>query len=205
MKITQVSPQKSNNLRVNVFVDGVYSFSLDAADAALKGIKPGKELSEKNIKNLVMDSEFTKARDAALGILSRKAISSKALGDKLLEKGYNSLVVAEAINELSDLGYIDDENYALMFLEYCLEKMWGKKKIRYEMKIKGLDDEIIEDVLSSYEDDSQIEAMVELIKTKYSGLDLSDVKNKAKIIRFFASRGFDFSKIDIAIREISNE
>lgn len=205
MKITQVSPQKSNNLRVNVFVDGVYSFSLDAADAALKGIKPGKELSEKNIKNLVMDSEFTKARDAALGILSRKAISSKALGDKLLEKGYNSLVVAEAINELSDLGYIDDENYARMFLEYCLEKMWGKKKIRYEMKIKGLDDEIIEDVLSSYEDDSQIEAMVELIKTKYSGLDLSDVKNKAKIIRFFASRGFDFSKIDIAIREISNE
>ena len=205
MKITQVSPQKSNNLRVNVFVDGVYSFSLDAADAALKGIKPGKELSEKNIKNLVMDSEFTKARDAALGILSRKAISSKALGDKLLEKGYNSLVVAEAINELSDLGYIDDENYARMFLEYCHEKMWDKKKIRYEMKIKGLDDEIIEDVLSSYEDDSQIEAMVELIKTKYSGLDLSDVKNKAKIIRFFASRGFDFSKIDIAIREISNE
>ena len=60
MKITEVSEQKNNPLRVNVFIDGAYSFSFDAAEAVLKGLKEGRELSEKEIKNLLMDSEFSK-------------------------------------------------------------------------------------------------------------------------------------------------
>lgn len=209
MKITKISPQKNNALKVNVFVDGEFAFSFDSAEAVLKGLKEGKELCEKEIKNLLMDSEFSKARDYALGILSRKSITKKLLSDKLSEKGYNEIIIAEVINELTSLGYIDDESYAQMFFEYCLEKMWGKKKIRYEMQLKGLNSDIVEEILSSYNTDEAICNMKAYICERYEHSDLSDAKAKAKITRHFASKGFDFSEITAAIaeaiKEISNE
>ena len=208
MKITKVSPQKNNNSRVNVFVDDIYRFSLDGAEAILKGIKEGKEVSSKDIENLIMDSEYSKARDTAFNILSRKSITSASLTDSLIQKGYDSVVAYEVIGELTELGYIDDESYGIMFLEYCHEKMWGKKKIRYEMKQKGLSDDIIENILQSYNEDDYLADMADLIISKYSACDLGDMKTKAKITRFFASRGFDFSKIDSEInlaKEISGE
>ena len=205
MKITEVSPQKNNSLRVNVFVDGSYSFSFDAAEAVLKGLKEGKELSEKEIKNLLMDSEFSKARDYALGILSRKNTTSKLLSDNLTEKGYNEIIIAEVINELESLGYIDDESFAQMFFEYCLEKMWGKKKIHYEMAQKGIPESIIEEVLLSYSIDEAICNMSVYITERYNADELKDAKIKAKITRHFASRGFGFSEISSAIAEATKE
>jgi len=205
VKVTDVSPQKNNNMRVSVFVDGQYCFSLDAAEAALKGIKPGKELSEKDIKNLLMDCEFSKARDYALGVLSRKSITSFGLREKLLEKGYDDIIISEVVNELTDLGYIDDQSYCQMFLEYCLEKVWGKKKIRFEMKNKGLSDELIGLSLENLSDEAFFEPMKEVIISKYGSEDLSDIKVKNKITRYFASRGFDFSQINSVLKEISDE
>ena len=205
MKITEVSPQKNNSLRVNVYVDGNYSFAFDAAEAVLKGIKEGTELSQKDIDNLLLDSKFSKARDTALNILSRKSITSFELSQKLAEKGYEPIVIGEVTEELASLGYIDDEAYASMYLEYCIEKIWGKKKIKYEMKLKGISDEIIQEVLSSYNEAYVLEQMTELILQKYSNLCLSDQKDKAKIIRYFAARGFDFSLINTAISKAAEE
>ncbi len=197
MKITEVSTQKNNPLKVNIYVDGSYRFSLDGADAALRGIKEGRELSQKELENLAMDSQFTKARDAALGILSRKSISSGALADTLSQKGCDKAVVTEVITELESLGYIDDEAYGAMYLEYCLEKLWGKKKIRFEMKQKGLSDEIIENVLASYDDDALTELMAEYIRQRYAPLD--DPRQRQRAVRHFAARGFEFSHINTAI------
>ncbi len=205
MKITEVSPQKNNSLRVNVFVDGNFSFSFDGAEAVLKGIKEGRELSRKDIENLLLDSKFSKARDTALGILSRKNITSFELVQKLSEKDYEPIVIHEVTQELKSLGYIDDEAYASMYMEYCLEKVWGKRKIQYEMQQKGLSKEIIENSLSSYNEALILEKMTEIIKYKYSHLCLAESKDRAKISRYFAARGFDFSLINTAISMAAEE
>ena len=193
-----------------VLLSGTIYTARDAAHKKLTElIKNGKELSEKEIKNLLMDSEFSKARDYALNVLSIKSISSADLSKKICLKGYDKIIADEVINELTELGYVDDVAYASLFLEYCAEKMWGKKKIRFEMKQKGLTDEIIESVLSFYSDDDCLETMAEVIISKYGHEDINDIKVKNKITRYFVSRGFDFSKADAAIRlasrEISNE
>ncbi len=205
VKITDIEVQKKNEMRVSVFVDGEYKFSLDAADAALRGIKIGRELSQKEIDNLIMDAEFTKARDYAMNVLSRKAISSKALGDKLAEKGYAPIVIPEVIRELEELGYIDDMEYARLYMEMCREKLWGSRKIAFEMTKKGIPKDIADELLEEYSDTEQTDAMAELICTKYANEDIHDMKTRAKITRYFASRGFDFSKIDAVVRMAAEE
>lgn len=201
MKVTDVTVQKNNKHRVSVFVDNEYAFSLDETDAVLMKIKPGKELTRADIDRCIMESGYTKARDKALEILSHKPLSKKELEDKLSEKGYDKAIVFEVTEEMTSLGYINDEEYASLFLEHCMSKMWGKKKIRYEMKQKGICDEIINEALSELEEDGLEDEMVEIILSKYARDELGDIKTKTRIVRYFASRGFDFSVIDKAIRK----
>jgi len=203
MKITEVSPQKNNQKRVNVYLDGEYVLSLDDVDALVMGIKTGREISEAELKNLMFESQYGKAKSKALDILSRKSISSGSLRDYLKSKGYDDIVITEIINELEELGYIDDYSYALMFLEYAREKLWGRKKIVYELGKKGVDINTIEDAMSEAELPLERE-VAEHIKMKYALEDIKDYKVRQKIIRFYSSRGFEISVIEDAIRLIKD-
>ncbi len=201
MKVTDVTVQKNNKHRVSVFVDNEYAFSLDETDAVLFKIKPGRELSQAELDRCIMESGYTKARDKAFDMLSRKPMSRKELEDKLRQSGYDEAIVFEVGEELTTLGYINDADYAALFLEHCMSKMWGKKKIRYEMKQKGLSDEIIAEALGVLDDEATEDEMTEVILSRYKGEDMTDMKTKARITRYFASRGFDFAQVDKAIRK----
>lgn len=203
MKITEVSPQKNNPQRVNVYADGDYVFSLDEVDALVMGIKPGREITDQDLKNCLFESQFSKAKSKAMEILSRKPLSKQMLADELQKKEYDEVVIAEVINEFESLGYLDDYNYAMLYIEYAASKIWGEKKIRYELNGKGIDPNTIEDAICA----SQLpgtEEIAELIKQKYSGEDTDDIKVKQRIFRFFASRGFDFSLVEKALKLIKD-
>ena len=129
MIITEVSAQKNNPQRVNVHADGEYILSLDAVDAIVLGIKPGREISRRELDNLLFESQFGKAKSKALDILSRKNVTAKMLKDELYGKGYEDAVVCEVINELEDLGYINDLSFSLMYIEGASGKLSFLKSI----------------------------------------------------------------------------
>ena len=60
MKITDISLQARDNNRVNVSVDGVYSFSLDIAQVTDLNLKVGRELSDGELEELQEESQFGK-------------------------------------------------------------------------------------------------------------------------------------------------
>jgi len=198
MKVTDVQPQKNDSSKVSVFIDGDYAFSLDEVDALVMGIKPGLEVEREKLGEMVFASKFAKAKNTALKLISRKTVCRKMVVDLLLEKGFDEEITDAVCTEFESLGYIDDYNYASLFLEYAMEKMWGERKIRYELSNKGISKDIIEEVLSeaTFVDS---ESLSKIIIEKYRGLDFTDIKVKQKIQRFFVLRGFDFSDINEAI------
>lgn len=198
MKITEVSVQKNNKDRANVYLDGKYVLSLDLADAVLLGIKAGREIDDKELKNLLFESQLSKSREKALAILSRKSLSEKMLYDELIKKGYDDIVIDVLIDDLKELGYIDDYAYTLLFLESCREKVWGRKKAEYELKQNGIDTNTFEDALCeiSLPDEEDI---CRVISCKYPGEDAEDFKVKQKIMRYFVSRGFEFHEVEKGI------
>ncbi len=198
MKITEVSVQKNNKDRANVYLDGKYVLSLDLADAVLLGIKAGREIDDKELKNLLFESQLCKSREKALAILSRKSLSEKMLYDELVKKGYDDIVIDVLIDDLKELGYIDDYAYTLLFLESCREKVWGRKKAEYELKQNGIDTNTLEDALCEIPLPDE-EDICRVISCKYSGEDAEDFKIKQKIMRYFVSRGFEFQEVEKGI------
>ena len=203
MKITDITKQKKNSERVNIFLDNEYAFSLEEVDVLKFKLKIGTELDEKEVEKLSLESNLSKAMKKAMDVLSRKPVTKKELQNKLFEKGYDESVVSVALEELAELGYLNDYDYATLYLDYASEKCYGKKKIVYELTHKGVDPDIIYDVLEKHYRPTT-EELSEMIFSKYGSVDCSDIKTKQKIMRFFVSRGFGFDEANDAIKHYIN-
>ena len=200
MKVTDITQQKHNKSRVSVYLDGKYAFSLDEVDAYRLKIKIGATLTQEDVQRCNLESNLSKAISKAADILSRKPATKHEIVLKLREKGYDDAVISVAVNELEELGYINDYDYACLYMDYAAEKCYGEKKIRYELANKGVDPYIIEDVLAE-KSCPDSETLVELIYSKYGSVDMQDIKVKQRVSRFLLSRGFDFSEVNDAIRQ----
>ena len=70
---------------------------------------------------------------------------------------------------MQEYGYIDDEDYARKLAERLIRgKRYGMGKTRWEMQRRGLDRNLIEDVLTEYSEDDIDEEIMHLLQTKYS-------------------------------------
>lgn len=199
MKVTDITQQKHNKERVSVFVDDKYAFSLDEVDAVRLKIKIGMELSEKDIEKCCMESNLSKAMKKAFNILSVKPMTCRELKKKLAEKGYDEAVTSVAVAELEDMGYLNDYEYACMYIEFAAQKCHGERKIRYELAHRGVDADVIEDAVCE-KFRTGADEMADMIYAKYGDADLSDMKMRQRVTRFFAARGFGFGEINDAIR-----
>lgn len=182
-----------------MFVDGKFAFSLDEVDAVKLKIKIGAELTQKDIERCCLESNLSKAMKKALNILSVKPMTCRELEKKLAEKGYDEAVISVAVAELEGMGYLNDYDYACMYIEYAAQKCHGEKKIRFELAHRGVDADVIEDAICE-KFFTGADEMADMIYAKYGDVDLGDIKMRQRVTRFFASRGFGFGDINDAIR-----
>ncbi|MBQ6998771.1 MAG: regulatory protein RecX [Clostridia bacterium] len=204
MKITDVTPQQSNKNRVSVFVDGEYSFSLDGADALRLGVKTGAQITEKDIEIYNLESNLSKAKAKAFDIVARKMVTENELRTKLTDKGYDGMICDIVIETMREYNYINDADYCVSFFDYAVSKGWGKIKIRAELKRRGVDESTVSAAMAEY-DDCPEQRIYDLLCRKFTDADLKDYKQKQKVLRFFASRGFDFDSIQSAVSRFISE
>ena len=87
-KITDLKQGVKNQNRVNVFVDGKYSFSLDIAQVVDLGVKVGKLVTPEELEELKKASEFGKLYQRALEWVLVRPRSERETNDYLYKKIY---------------------------------------------------------------------------------------------------------------------
>ena len=158
-------------------------------------------------KNL-MDDEFAKFYNKALRFLSYRSRSEKEVVDNLKKKSFgrgsgpSEATIELIIKKLKDYKFLDDLEFAKMWVaERSLLKLKPLRVIKFELKQKGITEEIIEQVLSdSKEEEKDLEKAKKIIDkkiSKYKGLEKQKIREK--LGRFLASRGFDYDTIKKAI------
>lgn len=83
LKITDMKQGVRNENRVNVYVNGKYSFSLDVAQVVDLGVKVGIEITDERLAELKKASEFGKTYQRALEWVLVRPRSMKELKDYL--------------------------------------------------------------------------------------------------------------------------
>lgn len=113
----------------------------------------------------------------------------------LVKKGFNEDLVNDTIEILLKQKYLDDLSFTRNFVESRVNhKPKSKFALAYELKKKGIEPDVIEDVLKNYNDR---DLAIKALDTKIKLWEHLDYKNfNQKIINFLQYRGFSY---DISI------
>lgn len=120
---------------------------------------------------------------------------------KILKKGFSAEQADRMLSYLTAHGYIDDSRYAKAFASDKIRfSGWGRMKIRMALKAKGIADGVVSEALANISGEDYTEALENALAAKASGLELTDVRDRQRLYRHLASRGFESSVIIPAIR-----
>jgi len=205
-RITSVEPQKKRTNRFNIYLDGKFGFGIDAEMLLTNNIKIGQTLTQEKISSIISQEESAKLTDKVLNFLSYRPRSQREIIDYLTKKikssqnisykeAHDSQIIKNIINKLEKYKYIDDLEFAKWWvLSRTRSRPKGPLVIKRELIAKGIDDTIIESVLSTYK--NQTEIAKELIAKKIKNWQsLSYVQIKNKVYSYLANRGFEFDTI----------
>ncbi len=133
----------------------------------------------------------------ALKFLKFKARTILEVKNYLLKKEYPQEAVDKAIELLQKQGYLNDLSYSKSYLNLkLLTSNSGPKKIRQELKKKGVIDNFIDEVMEEYTIDIQKEKVEKLVSKKIASNHTKSGKIlKQKIMIDLINEGFNRSMI----------
>ena len=199
--ITDLKQGVKNPNRVNVFVDGKFSFSLDIAQVVDLGVKVGLALSAEKLDELKKASEFGKLYQRALEWALVRPRSEKEVRDylykkvfeKKLDKNYIDLIVSR----LKEKKYLDDSVFAKYYVENrFVKKGISRRRLSLELMKKGVAKEIIAEVLDGRNDEEEILKMIAKKRARY---------DDEKLISYLCRQGFSFELVQNLVRDYEKD
>jgi len=126
---------------------------------------------------------------------------------KLEEWGVGEADAEKIVRKLREDKFLDDKRYATYYVRDKFRlNQWGKIKISYMLRQKGVEEDIVLSALDLIEDDAYLETCMNLIRAKSSTLkEKNHFKKKGKLYRFASGRGFESDIIHRALNLIGQE
>ena len=149
------------------------------------GRAPTDDLSEAAPVRRGRPAPSLKAR--ALRLLSMREHSRLELERKLREHETHEGELAEALDALQARGFISDERVADSVLHRRAGKL-GASRVKAELQAKGLDEAVVREAVEQLRG-TEVERAREVWRRKF-GQPPADAAERAKQMRFLASRGF---------------
>lgn len=204
--ITDLTAQKRDPERINVFVDGAFAFGLSADLVIDAGLAKGVTLTLAESTELLAKDEVRQATTASFRLLAHRARSEQELRQRLRQKGYNAPAIDQTITHLRDWHYLDDEDFARRWVEGRQDhRPRSQRLLSLELRQKGIDAETIDEVIEDAAVDEHADALA-LARQKapsYRGLE-PDVQRR-RLSGFLARRGYGYDIIRVVLDELLGE
>lgn len=206
-KITNLKQGVKNPNRVNVFVNGEFSFSLGLSQVVDYHLKIGKIITPEELTELKRASEYGKLYGRTLEWVLTRPRSVKETRDHLREKrfqkklDYTDADIAQIVEKLVSKKYLDDYKFTEWFIENrFVKKGVSPRRLEQELIKKGIERSIIDELLanSSRTEAEEIKKVIAKKSTKY---------NDDKLLAYLVRQGFsyDLSKELISESKVQNQ
>lgn len=215
MKVTLVEPQKRNLHRFNIFLDGVFAFGADEDLVVNFRLIPGKIIAKEDLDKLLFEAEVGKLMAKMYRLFGvrmrsehevRQYFRIKNLESRIKEKEPASdLAIELLIAKLKAKGMINDLQFARLWVESRrTSKKKGPNALKSELIQKGIDREIIVEVLNEDRQGESDEILAELSLEKKlnSWIVLPYLKQKQKAVDFLLRKGFDYSIVKPIVEKL---
>lgn len=145
-----------------------------------------------------MDSQtFAKAKTAVFRYLKYRPRSVHEIQLKLRRKNFPSTIINQTVDYFKKIGCLDDQQFAHGWVRSRLNKPLGIRRIRQELKLKGIEDELITQAITNatqdYEECEYILALAKRRLRQYTNLDQRTAQRRLYV--YLARRGFNSGAI----------
>ncbi|HUA13165.1 MAG TPA: RecX family transcriptional regulator [Candidatus Sulfotelmatobacter sp.] len=197
MRISDIRPHKKITSRVSIYIDGKYALSLDQLSLSDQGLKKGQEIDLDRLEELKNLEQSDKIYFLTLSYVSRARKTRWQVETYLKRKKASPALTDAILNKLSNLGLINDEAFALAFVnDHKSFSPASINKIRYSLRAKHIKGEVIDKVLTQTElsDKSSIKQLVEIKRrqTRY--------QDDLKLMQYLSRQGYSYSDIKDAVK-----
>lgn len=196
MKITS---KPGNGNKVHIYIDGKYTLTLYDDFWHRAGFAENREITDEELALLKEEAGFRSAYEKGLRLLGVRPYSEKELYRKLTLK-FSKESSLRAVEKIKSFGYLDDESFAAEYAKYLFEsKKYDTKRIKTELKLKGISDEIILNTLKTL-DNNPIERIIVMLNSKYEN-GFANEKEERRFVNKLIRMGYSFSDIKSAFYE----
>lgn len=203
--ITSIKPQKSKN-RVNIYLDNKFGFGIDLENFMKLHLKVEQELSEEELNKIIKTAEFQKTLDKILAFGMLRPRSEREFKDWLRRKKVHESMESDLFNKLKYFELLDDTKFAKWWVDQRMQfRKKSKKVIKQELQVKGVDREIIEEVLGEVKIDEKKLISEILAKKYYKWEKLPERERKQKMTEYLLRNGFDWSQTETAIDDFDQK
>lgn len=152
MLITKISAQRRQG-RYNIFLDNKYAFSASEKTVAEFVLLKGKELNAEEVEEIRQFDADAKASDLAAHYLSYEPRTIFEVLQYLKKHDISDEAANNAVGQLNELGYLDDVQYAKLFIKNDLQiGTDGPKNLLRKLTQKGVDPAIGQSELTEVSD-----------------------------------------------------
>ncbi len=150
-----------------------------------------------------MGKELETVKNRAVYYLSKRDYGTEELYNKLIQKfpDFNPEAIQNVIEMMKEYGYLSDTRFIEMFIRQEKRNKSGPLKIKMKLKQKYIKDTFIEEYLDE-SDEEFFQNCLEALEKKSKG-NIKDFKEKQKLYRFLASRGYLSDHINYAFEEMN--
>ncbi len=224
-KVTQIEPQKSSYAkaserhgirRFNVYLDGEFAFGADEDLVVNRRLVVGKKILPEDLQKILFEAEAGKLMERMYRWFSIRQHSEKEVRDYFRVKNaefrvkekeqISELAVESLVESLKKKGMINDLEFARAWTEARRKsKQKGLKAIKAELFQKGIDKEIIEEVISGQvtgysEEDLARQALEKKMKV-WKNLEPQELKRKA--FEYLARKGFEYEVVKEVVEKLT--
>ncbi|MDD5730079.1 MAG: regulatory protein RecX [Candidatus Omnitrophica bacterium] len=158
----------------------------------------------KKLKNKEDKEPLQEAKEYAFFLLKYRPRTEKEICARLKRKNFEAGVIKTVLDFLKNRNFIDDESFARIWVESRIKKPLGLRRLKEELRVKGINKEIIERALNEikkgYDEEETINVLISQKLEKSKGLDPE--KAKRRIYAYLLRRGFSPEAVITAVSQL---
>jgi regulatory protein len=210
--ITALAARGGHADRVAVHLDGRRAFDLAAVVVDRAGLRAGDPLSAQRQRELLEQDAPFRSRERALRLLGLRDRSRREIERRLRQAGFDAGVIAQTVEWLAGLGYLDDRRFAAAYAAEKWRGGWGPRRIHTELAAKGVERPVIDEALAPLEE-AEVGAggagdlvLEQTVRRRFAAQFAGDPEAaERRLAGFLARRGYDWDTIGRLGRMLRSE
>lgn len=198
MEITGIARRRKGLSQI--YIDGEAAMKLDTQTLLTEGIGEGAQVTDECLRRLIEKSDARRAQEKALYLLEYRSHSKKELADKIARTAASKAAAQAAADRMESLGLVNDAQYARDFARMLfLRKQFGGRRVKQELLQKGIDRELVDEILAEYAETDSAQVIAGILSRKYAAY-AEDEKVRRRAVAALQRFGYSFEEIRAAMR-----